>query len=191
MFIPLKKGTTGWQVSTQADVAYVYDVSVQTVQIWLQRGMPGKSGAYKLRPISHWLKSQNLGPIKTESPDPSDTLLAADVDSPGLERYRLAKAAIAELDLEERRGGLMALGKVRTALGRWSAIIRHLGERLAKRYGNEAAESLNDALAECHRVIGYEFCSRPADGTADPDANLVSPASSGTDPEDDESVGGG
>lgn len=82
----------------------------------------------------------------------SDPLLS-DGDSPALERYRLAKAKLAELDLEHRKGDLIDREKCRELMGRWSVIIRRMGERLGKRYGNDATLSVNDSLDECQKVV--------------------------------------
>lgn len=116
--------------------------------------MPGRNGAYKLQQVSRWLRNQNAGPFRgSNKTEPSDPLLVADVDSPGLERYRLAKAALAELELEERKGSLIPLEKVRDVLSRWSSLIRRMGESLSKRFGKDAAELLNETLAECRRLV--------------------------------------
>jgi phage terminase Nu1 subunit (DNA packaging protein) len=131
-------------------------VSIDTVKSWAKQGMPGGPGAYDFAAIIPWLRTK--GPwrqhVKVENDDP---LLAADGDSPGLERYRLAKAALAELELEERKGTLLSREKVRTTLIRWATVLRRMGERIAKRFGNEASEAVNDALGECQAVIDYEF----------------------------------
>ena len=74
-------------------------------------------------------------------------------DSPGLERYRLAKAALAELDLANRKGELIDVGKCKDMLSRWATIIRRMGERLGKRFGNDASEAVNDSLDECRAAI--------------------------------------
>jgi phage terminase Nu1 subunit (DNA packaging protein) len=175
-------------VNTQSDVAAVYAVSLPTVHVWVKQGMPGRNGAYELPAISQWLRGP--GPWRQHAkPETDDPLLDAG-DSPGLERYRLAKAAIAELDLEERRGALIELAKVRAALSRWSTILRRLGERLAKRFGNDAAVALNETLNECHRVIGYEFCSRDPDGAVGSNVEMVPRPSTGADSQADQPVDG-
>lgn len=73
-------------------------------------------------------------------------------DSPGLERYRLAKAMHAELDLANRKGELIDKEKCRTLLGRWHTILRRTGERLGK-INLESAAALREALDECESVI--------------------------------------
>lgn len=145
---------TKLKVKTQADVAEAYAVAVDTVKRWRSEGMPGKNGCYVLGEISAWLRTE--GPWKPHAKPqsiPGDDPLLADGDSPALERYRLAKAKHAELDLEERRARLIDREKCREVLARWAAEIRLMGERLAKQHGNEAAETVNDALDECKSIV--------------------------------------
>jgi hypothetical protein len=80
-------------------------------------------------------------------------LLAEGGDSPGLERYRLAKAKLAELDLEMRKGQLIDRGKARDIFGRWAILIRRMGERLGKRFGPDAAATVNETLESCRAAV--------------------------------------
>jgi phage terminase Nu1 subunit (DNA packaging protein) len=115
--------------------------------------MPGKNGQYILHDISKWLRSD--GPWKRfdrpviASEDP----LLAEGDSPDLERYRLAKAKLAELDLEVRRGQLIEVGKCRDILSQWSSVIRKMGDRVSKRFGLEANLMVNDAIDACQDLV--------------------------------------
>jgi hypothetical protein len=121
-----------------------------------KRTLPSRRAKYPLDEIVVWLRTS--GPWKAAaSPDPEDPLLSSDVDSVGLERLRLAKAALAELDLEERRKTLLPRDKVRLSLGRFSMILRRAFEQVGKRYGHDAVGRLNEALDECERVIDVEF----------------------------------
>lgn len=163
----MRKSKTGIKVGTHAEVADVYDVSPETVSKWCKRGMPGRHGAYKLREISHWLRERNLGNVHEKRMEASDPLLVADVDSPGLERYRLAKAAITELELERLKGTLIPLEKVRESLGRWASLIRRMGEMLGRRFGQEAAQAMNETLAECRRMMPTDSNDDDNPGPAD------------------------
>lgn len=80
-----------------------------------------------------------------------DPLLAGG-DSVGLERFRLAKAKIAEMDLAERCGELIDVSKARDILGRWASILRRAGERIG-RLSPEAGKILADSLDELQDVI--------------------------------------
>ena len=90
-----------------------------------------------------------------------DPLLASGGDSAGLERYRLAKAALAELELAERKRVLLPVDKVREALLRWATLVRRMGERLGKRFGHEAAAVVGETLDECEATLRDDF--RPRD----------------------------
>lgn len=140
--------------SSLSEVADVYDVTLDTVKRWRADGMPGRPGMYVLREVSRWLRSE--GPWKQHAKIPtiaSEDPLLSDGDSPALERYRLAKAKHAELDLEHRKGELIEVDKAKDILGRWASLIRRMGEKLSKRYGNEAAIEINDTLGECRSAV--------------------------------------
>jgi phage terminase Nu1 subunit (DNA packaging protein) len=83
--------------------------------------------------------------------DPEDPLLTAG-DSPGLERYRLAKAAHAELDLAERKGELIDREKCRSVLAQWGSVLRRAGDRIA-RVNPEASRLLSEGLDECEAIV--------------------------------------
>lgn len=147
-------------------MAEVCGRSIPAIAMWAKSGMPGKPGCYDLRLIIPWLIRKNKrGP--REPNENEDPLLAAG-DSPGLERYRLAKAELAELELQVRKGTLIPIDAVKDTIARWSALIRRMGESLAKRFGNEAAELLNETLVECRRVVPQgSDDAQPADATDD------------------------
>lgn len=153
-----------WIAKRQADVAVVYGVSLDTVKSWAKQGMPGVPGAYPLPEISKWLRS--TGPWRQHVRPADDDPLLADGDSPGLERYRMAKAQLAEYDLAERTKNLLSRDKARGVLIRWASVIRRMGERLGKRYGADAAIAVNDALTECSYVVDHEL-----GGDESPDSN--------------------
>jgi hypothetical protein len=142
---------TAWTSNSQMEVSEFFGVSLDTVANWAKRGMPGRRGTYRLDVIAHWLRQE--GPWKQHAKPNDDPLLNDDGQSDALERYRLAKAKHAELDLDERRSELVDTSKHRDILSRWAQIIRRFGERLAKSYGNDAAVSLNDTLEECDRLL--------------------------------------
>ena len=86
--------------------------------------------------------------------------LLVDGDSAGLERYRLAKAAHAELDLAERKNELIDKEFCRALMGRWSHVLRRAGDRLNKRCGTEGASILREAIDECESIV-RDIGSRP------------------------------
>jgi hypothetical protein len=94
-------------------------------------------GTYDARELARWIR-------KTSTQ--SDDLLAGG-DSPALERYRIARAQSAELDLSERRGKLVDVD----AMAEWfgaevAAPIRRAIGTLRTRFGDEAAELISEAI---------------------------------------------
>jgi phage terminase Nu1 subunit (DNA packaging protein) len=115
--------------------------------------MPGSPKKYVIRDILVWARGE--GPWRQhakQQPIDVDPLLGDDSDSDALERYRLAKAKHAELDLEERRKELIERSKCRDALARWASLIRRMGEVLSKRHGVSAAKTVNLTLEECEVI---------------------------------------
>jgi len=82
-------------------------------------------------------------------PTSDDPLLAAVVgESPALERYRLAKARLAEHDLSERDGILLRADAIKEALMAGIRVMRATGDRLVRQLGNVAGEIFNEGVAE-------------------------------------------
>lgn len=77
--------------------------------------------------------------------------------SPALEQYRKHRAAMALLDLRERRGSLLPRERLHALLVRLAALIRSAGEILQRQFGSDAAtvleEALNDADADIDRFF--------------------------------------
>ena len=90
--------------------------------------------------------------VRQQHQPAADPLLSAAGDSPGLERYRLAKAQHAELDLEQRRGGLIDVGQCRDLLGQWASVLRRGGQRI-NRLSPEAGRALDESLDECESIV--------------------------------------
>ncbi len=67
-------------------------------------------------------------------------------DSPALERYRAARAELAEFELKLKRGDLMARVDVHEGLSEAGAILRRKAVRLRKLFGDEAAQIIADAV---------------------------------------------
>jgi phage terminase Nu1 subunit (DNA packaging protein) len=97
----------------------------------------------------------------------ADPMLADGVESPGLERYRMARAGLAELDLLERQGALLSREKAGEALSQLAAMIRQLSDRLAKQFGNEVAEQFNETLDDFKTLVDERFGAKSQDGAAE------------------------
>ena len=142
---------TAWTADNQDEVSVFFGVSIDSVKNWAKQGMPGQRGSWRLDLIAKWLRTD--GPWKRwDAPTDADPLLG-EGDSPALERYRLAKAKLAELDLETRKGELIERDKARDIFSRWAVLVRRMGERLSKRFGPDAAATVNETLASCRIAV--------------------------------------
>jgi hypothetical protein len=97
-------GESRYTATDHQQVADFFGVPLATVQEWgktkgVGGAMPGERGCYPLDKIAQWLRQ--VGPW-CEASQGGDPLLTAGA-SPALERYRTAKAALAELELAKRR----------------------------------------------------------------------------------------
>jgi phage terminase Nu1 subunit (DNA packaging protein) len=138
-------------LKNRIQVAELCGVEKSTVDRWAGSGMPWRNGRYDVAEIIQWLRADGPWRPKAALPVSDDPLLGAG-DSPALERYRLAKAQHAELDLELRKGELIEVIRCREMLARWAVCIRRMGEKLSKRFGNDAALAINESLAECRTI---------------------------------------
>jgi phage terminase Nu1 subunit (DNA packaging protein) len=162
-------------VARQADVAAFCGVSIDAVKNWAKQGMPGKAPSYDLAEIVQWLRRD--GPWKPHGREQALDALGDEIlleggagNSPALEKLRAAKAALAELDLQQRRGQLLSVERSKEIGLRWATLLKRMGERLGKRFGRDATAAVHDTLEECRRVLedGYAPPANP-----DPDAQLV------------------
>lgn len=119
--------------------------------------MPGEPGAYDLSAVAKWretdLARKNKRPVGDESGDPD----LEGEESPGLERYRLAKAALAELDLQKKRKQVIDLSLAHEGLGCIAEILRQAGETLQNTFGTSARDILDAALVRSCEEIETRF----------------------------------
>ena len=120
---------------------------------------------YDLRLLVPWYIERRLA-------EHGDPIMQSGGNSPATERYREAKAALAELDLAERRKELLARSQVHGFMSSFAAVIRRANEALARQYGAGAQQLLNEALDDGQRLIdrwieavhagkGCPTCERP------------------------------
>jgi hypothetical protein len=117
---------------------------------------------------------------KPKSADDPDGIFFEGPDSPALERWRIARAKLAERDVDEREGTVIRINLMRDALRAGTTAMRATGDRLTRGYGNEAGEIFNEGVAEFEaaaiRVIrqaDVSSTSRTAeDGRDDADPNM-------------------
>ena len=136
----------GRVVETVDQVAEHCGVHRRTVHEWLRQHCPGKPGTYDLDAIAAWRDARSRA-AKEE-----DGALAGPA-SPGLERYRLARAAIAELELEQLRGRLVPRDEVHAVMDQVAGVLRNAGEVLQRHYGDEARQVLEEAIDNARRLL--------------------------------------
>ena len=91
-------------------------------------------------------------PHPLAKPDaPADPLLVGG-SSPALERYRHARADLAEMEREEKALRMVSAERVREALVPFLHVMRGTTHRLQTRFGPEAADIFNEGLVEAERV---------------------------------------
>ena len=150
------KAVNPWLVGSQPKLADLLGVSVRTIDSWRRNGMPGKSGAWDSKEIICWLRTK--GAWRPKLPSNDDPLMVGDADSPALERYRLGRAKMVEMDLAEREGKLLDLDVMHMMHSRMAEINRRTGKNLEKEFGKRALEIFNDgfrnAEREADRVYG-------------------------------------
>jgi hypothetical protein len=95
------------------------------------------------------LKDAILEQAKRQRPQggENDPLLA-DGDSPGLERYRNAKADLAEMERDRQRKQIVRVEEIEPALMQLAGVMRSASENLARQFGNDAAGIVNEAVDE-------------------------------------------
>lgn len=142
----------GWMTSTEMRRAF--DVTEKSFHRDIKPHFPadcirrdGRKVMFNGRAcIEAWAERKKNG----SDPDP---LLAADTDSPALERYREERSQLARLDRLEREKTLLPRGDVHDGLSRLAHILRQAGETLQRQFGAEAAAVLNEALDDAGREI--------------------------------------
>lgn len=130
-------------VTTQSEVAAHFGVSRRTIADWVASGMPRRDGRYDLDEIEGWRSAR--------IPDDTDPLLSGPGTSPALERYREARAKLAELDLEQRRGRLVDIGDLRERISMLASHLRKAAERIERLHGPDPKRILDEALDEVER----------------------------------------
>jgi hypothetical protein len=155
---------------TIATLAEVFGVSTQHIQK-LTRDLPAKIvRPSKKRGTPTWVcgrgfvdwwvaralrrRRDRVPSASTAAEGNGDPLLVAEgVASPALEKYREARAALAELDLQERQRDLLPRQAVHEVFGRIASRLRDAGEQLGREHGSEAHDVLTEALDDAEREV--------------------------------------
>ena len=139
--------------ATQAELAWVFDVSLSAVRLWAAQGAPPKGGrGYNLREWVMWRLARQAAPaIQPEGQT------AAEADR----RYKLARAAREEIRLRRDQGVVVDVDEARSkreGIIRWFlAAFEQIGPQLqitlAPQIGLKAARTVRQAAEEHVRQL--------------------------------------
>lgn len=142
---------------TQAELGRLFGVSRKTIHEWSGKaGFPrGESDKYSAFDVLVWyLVAHSKQLVEKGSGDlaAGDPLLSGE-NTPNLERYRGARADLAEMEVKRQEGNLLDRAVMREALGRAASHLRGAAKALERDFGDEAKRVLDDTLDE----VGREF----------------------------------
>lgn len=122
--------------------------------------MPGKPRKYDLAEIIQWrLKYVEQLSAPKESDDP----MLAGGDSPALERYRNARADLAEMDKADREGRTVDAEKVKIALLFIADDMNELGEHYQRQNNKSAFDLLQQQIGKIRGRIENLIGDTPDD----------------------------
>ena len=87
----------------------------------------------------------------------SDEMQMRSGESHTLERWRLAKAKIAEIELEEKLETIILIDSVRDSLITMAHVLRGVGEKLRHHFGQAAADVLNEGFEDLDRTYQVKY----------------------------------
>lgn len=138
--------------ATQDEVAAVLGISA--MQVSRLQKTEGAPTGINVPEFVGWYVERQLRRATTQAGGDPDMVGG---DSPALERYRAAKADLAELDRDERRMKLIPRDQAEESARMRAQVMRRAGEKLQRRFGVEAQEILDDAIDEATRIIEKTF----------------------------------
>ncbi len=151
-----KEGT----VPSLSALARACGVTRTTIRAWQgDRTFPEQleDGSFDVFEVGKWKGAKEEAKRPRERiPGDEDPLLASG-DSPGLERYRMAKAQLAELDLGRRQGELIPVEALDAGLMALSAAYRRGVEQAQRLFGPEVVSIFEEALAGGEAAIKQIF----------------------------------
>ena len=139
-----------WYANRSArDVAAVFDVTVQAIDSWTRTGCPvdrhNNRLIFDLRAVIAWRRERDMS--RFSGSEDGDPLLSAPAgESEALEDYRRAKAKLAWLDYQNKRGQLIDLETVNANMRLAAQRLRDAFERVARLHGQAVAATLYEAL---------------------------------------------
>jgi len=135
------------RTSAVTEIADFAGVSRQTIYDWQK--LPGypraPDGSVALWDLCEWRCRAAGADVSPETEGGSD--------SPGLERFRDARAEQEEIKLAEMKRQVVAIDWMHARLNEIASLIRGAGEQLQREYGPDALQILEDAIAEAEGKI--------------------------------------
>lgn len=132
-----------WIATSLSQVARFFGVSTKTISHWKNRGMPAVPKAYNLSEIAAWRLQYEREQSRRQV---DEALLKADSQSPALERFRAARAALSEIELAERQEELLPLSLIQPFHNQLAHYIREAGEIMKRNGHTDAHEILNEQI---------------------------------------------
>jgi phage terminase Nu1 subunit (DNA packaging protein) len=136
------------RTSSVTEIADFAGVARSTVYDWQK--LPGypsaPDGSVALWDLCEW-QVLRLAPLNDTDSD------VANADSPGLERFRLARAGQEEIKLAQLRGHVMDREWMHGKLMEIASLIRGAGDQLQREYGADALQILDQTLDDIDRKI--------------------------------------
>jgi phage terminase Nu1 subunit (DNA packaging protein) len=115
-------------------------------------GIPLDGATIDLTKVVRWLHDFLAANriILMRDEDEDAALMAG--EGPAIERWRLAKAQIAEIELEQKRQRLLPIDEIHRGLARSASIMRRAGERLERLFGPDARKIFDEAIDNAIRT---------------------------------------
>jgi phage terminase Nu1 subunit (DNA packaging protein) len=143
---------------TAAEVAGLFGITVQALDAWRRTGCPCSKEdgrrSFDLGAVIRWRRERDQAMAPPAGLDPA--LIGDSSGSPALERYRLAKAKSAELDLQLRKGQVIEVVAANRKFQTIARRLREAFETLERKFGREVGEELRLALSSAQKDFERE-----------------------------------
>jgi hypothetical protein len=147
-----KQPDRGWLA--RADAASALDVSPQQFDRRYAPLAPSTARQTIDRRLYFHLRTIIDALVKERVADPvSEDPLLVGGDSPALERYRAARAGMAEIELTDKQGQTVRLQLIRECIRPGITAMRSCGDSLVRRWGNECGDQFNEAVAAFEHAV--------------------------------------
>ena len=158
----------GLVATSLAEVAEVFRISERQAASWAKQGMPRRPTDRRGR-FEYWLVDVVPWQLdRLKELYESDPEFVGGEDSPALERLRQAKAELAELDLQERRGTLIDAAAASESMRMAIEPMRRAWEALQRQCGDAARVAFDKALDQYEKAVRARFGPGPTDDQASP-----------------------